>query len=110
VEQQLAEEKIPVKDEPEVTEEQPFISCMTVKMEHPLDESLMMKEEESQQLKEEESQQLKEEESQQLKEETCIEDDQPLVGQESASDGYKVRRPERVDEQMDGRMIKPCSR
>jgi hypothetical protein len=56
---------------------------MTVKMEHPLDESLTMKEEESQQ--------IKEEESQQLKEEPCIEDDQPLVAQESASDGYKVR-------------------
>ncbi len=94
MEQQLAEEKIPVKDEQEVKEEQPFISCMTVKMEHPLDESLT----------------VKEEESQQLKEEPCIEDDQPLVAQESASEGYKVRRPERVDEQMDGRRKKPRSR
>jgi hypothetical protein len=94
VEQQLAEEKIPVKDEQEVKEEQPFISCMTVKMEHPLDESLTMKEEESQQ----------------IKEEPCIEDDQPLVAQESASDGYKVRRSERVEEQMDGRRKKPRSR
>ena len=83
-----------MKDEQEVTEEQPFISCMTVKMEHPLDESLTMREEESQQ----------------IKEEPCIEDDQPLVAQESASEGYKVRRPERVDEQMDGRRKKPRSR
>jgi len=94
VEQQLGDEGIIVKDEPEGKEEQPFISCMTVKMEHPLDESLTMKEEESQQ----------------LKEEPCIEDDQPLVAQESASDGYKVRRPERVEEQMDGRRKKPRSR
>jgi hypothetical protein len=77
-----------------VTEEQPFISCMTVKNEHPLDESLTMKEEESQQ----------------LKEEPCIEDDQPLVAQESASDGYKVRRSGRVEEQMHGRRKKPRSR
>ena len=90
----MAEEKIPVKDEPEVMEEQPFISCMTVKNEHPLDESLTMKEEESQQ----------------VKEEPCIEDDQPLVAQESASDGYKVRRPERVEEQMDGKRKKPRCR
>ncbi len=75
-----------MKDEQEVTEEQPFISCMTVKNEHPLDESLNMKEEESQQ----------------IKEEPCIEDDQPLVAQESASEGYKV--------QMDGRRKKPRSR
>ncbi len=53
MEQQLGEEKITMKDDPEVKEEQPFISCMTVKNEHPLDESLNMKEEESQQLKEE---------------------------------------------------------
>ena len=53
MEHHQGEEKIPVKDAQEVTEEQPFISCMTVKMEHPLDESLNMKEEESQQLKEE---------------------------------------------------------
>jgi hypothetical protein len=86
VEHHQGEEKIPVKDAQEVTEEQPFISCMTVKMEHPLDESLTMKEEESQQ----------------IKEEPCIEDDQPLVGQESASEGYKV--------QMDGRRKKPRSR
>ena len=83
-----------MKDEQEVTDEQPFISCMTVKMEHPLDESLTMREKESQQ----------------LKEEPCIEDDQPLVAQVSASDGYKVRRPERVEEQMDGRRKKPRSR
>jgi hypothetical protein len=94
VEQQWGEEKILMKDEQEVTEEQPFISCMTVKMEHPLDESLNMKEEQSQQ----------------IKEEPCIEDDQPLVAQDSASDGYKVRRPERVEEQMDGRRKKPRSR
>ena len=94
MEQQLGEEKIPVKEEQEMKEEQPFVSCMTVKMEHPLDESLTMKEEESQQ----------------IKEEPCIEDDQPLVAQESASDGYKVRRPERVEEQMDGRRKKPRSR
>ena len=56
-----------MKDEQEVTEEQPFISCMTVKKEHPLDESLTMREEESQQ----------------IKEEPCIEDNQPLVAQES---------------------------
>ncbi len=91
-----------MKDEPEVMEEQPFISCMTVKMEHPLDESLTMKEEESQQ--------VKEEESQQVKEQPCIEDDQPLVPQESASEGYKVCRPEIVQEQMDGWRKKPRSR
>ncbi len=91
-----------MKDEPEGKDEQPFVSCMTVKNEHPLDESLNMKEEESQQ--------LKEEESQQVKEDPCIEDDQPLVAQESASEGYKVRRPERVEEQMDGRRKKPRSR
>jgi hypothetical protein len=83
-----------VKEEQEMKEEQPFVSCMTVKMEHPLDESLTMREEESQQ----------------IKEEPCIEDEQPLVAQESASEGYKVRRPERVDEQMDGRRKKPRSR
>jgi hypothetical protein len=94
LEHQLGEEKILVKDEQEVTEEQPFISCMTVKMEHPLDESLNMKEEESQQ----------------IKEEPCIEDEQPLAAQESASEGYKVRRPERVEEQMDGKRKKPRCR
>jgi hypothetical protein len=94
VEHQPGEEKIPVKDEQEVTEEQPFIACMMVKMEHPLDESLTMKEEESQQ----------------IKGEPCIEDHQPLAAQESASEGYKVRRPERVEEQMDGRRKKPHSR
>jgi hypothetical protein len=94
VEQQQGEEKIGVKDEQEVTEEQPFISCMTVKTEHPLDESLTMKEEESQQ----------------IKEETCIEDDQPLVAQESASDGYQVRRPENLEEQRDGKRKKPRCR
>jgi hypothetical protein len=67
VEQQLGEEKIPGKDEQEMTEEQPFILCMTVKNEHPLDDSLNMKEEEPQQ----------------IKEEPCIEDNQPLVAQES---------------------------
>ncbi len=93
-EQQQGEEKIWVKDEQEVTEEQPFISCMMFKMEHPLDESLTMKEEESQQ----------------LKEEPCIEDNQPLVAQESASDGYKIRRSQSLEEQMDGRRKKPRSR
>ncbi len=83
-----------MKDEQEVTEEQPFILFMTVKMEHPLDESLNMKEEESQQ----------------IKEEPCIEDEQPLVTQESASKGYKVHRPERVEEQIDGKRKKPRCR
>jgi hypothetical protein len=83
-----------VKDEPEVIEEQPFIACMMVKMEHPLDESLNMKEEESQQ----------------IKEEPCIEDNQPLVAQESASEGYKVRRPENLEEQRDGKRKKPRCR
>jgi hypothetical protein len=77
-----------------VKEEQPFISCMTVKMEHPLDESLMMKEEESQQ----------------IKEEPCIEDEPALVAQESASDGYKVRRPENLEEHRDGKRKKPRCR
>ncbi len=63
-------------------------------MEHPLDESLTMKEEESQQ----------------LKEEPCIDDEQPLAAQESASEGYKVRRPEIVEEQLHGRRKKPRSR
>jgi hypothetical protein len=53
---------------------------------------------------------MKEEESQQVKEEPCIEDDQPLVAQESASDGYKIRRSGSLEEQMDGRRKKPRSR
>ncbi len=94
MEQQLGEEKISVKDEPEVMEEQPFISCMTVKNEHRLDDSLTMKEEESQQ----------------IKVEPCIEDEQPLVAQESPSEGYKVRRPESLEEQRDGKRKKPRCR
>jgi hypothetical protein len=85
-EQQLGDEGIIVKDEPEGKDEQPFVSCMTVKMEHPLD-SLTVKEEESQQIKEE-----------------------PLVAQESASEGYKVLRPESLEEQRDGKRKKPRCR
>ncbi len=76
-----------MKDEPEGKDEQPFVSCMTVMMEHPLDDSLTVKEEESQQIKEE-----------------------PLVAQESASEGYKVLRPESLEEQRDGKRKKPRCR
>ncbi len=63
-EQRPCEEGTLVKDELQLQEEQPFISCMTVKMERPLDES---------------GNTVKEEMSQQIKEDPYIENEQPSL-------------------------------
>jgi hypothetical protein len=63
-EQQPCEEKILVKDELQLQEEQPFIECMTVKMECPVDESRNT---------------VKEELSQQIKDEPYIDNEQPSL-------------------------------
>ena len=58
------QQRILVKNELQLQEEQPFIECMTVKMECPVDESRNT---------------VKEEMPQQIKEESCIEIEHPSL-------------------------------
>ncbi len=97
-EQQPCEERILVKDELQLQEEQPFIECMTVKMERPVDESRNT---------------VKEEMSQQIKEEPYIENEEPSLSpalEESTLVECEVNEADKLEDQRCGENKDPYFR
>ncbi len=97
-EQQPCEEKILVKNEVQLQEEQPFIQCMTVKMECPVDEI---------------RNNVKEEMPQQIKEEPYTENEQPSLSpasEESTLVELEVNRADKLEDQRRGENKDPHCR
>ena len=90
------EDTIQEKDELQVTEEQPYVECATVKEEPPCEENMTQEEDFSHQ----------------MKEEPFVEYEQPLRSPVDgpSSDDNKVDRPDKLEKEMDVGKKKPENR